>query len=108
MSKVSTKSGRQSAAEANKIYPLTTDKKLFFNRLWIYPAKAIASNKLTANTGDIYVGERTDGDIDCTPDKLTNADLPLLIELPQGETKQLCDVIFQADNAGDGVFYKFW
>ena len=108
MSKVFTKSGFKAAPEANKIFALSDSAKEMFNRLWIWPAKAISGGKRTANTGDIYVGERSEGSADCTPDVLTTGDLAYLIELPVGETKALRDVIFQADNAADGVYFKYW
>lgn len=109
MSKIFTKSGFKPAPEANKIFALTNDSKLLFNRLWLWPASGVTTGgKRVANVGDIYVGERTEGSSDCTPDKLTTDDLPLPIELPEGETKMLRDVIVQADNALDGVYYKYW
>lgn len=108
MSKVSTKSGFITAAEANKITPITNSKTDAFNRLWLWPSKApTAGGKRTSNVGDVYVGERTDGG-DYTPDVLGKDDMPMLIELPVGETKLLRDVIFQSDTAGDGLLFKFW
>lgn len=107
MSKTTTKSGSKYAVEANVITPLTSDGKLVFNKLFIWPASAITAKKRVANVGDIYIGERT-SDEDVTPDVLTPADLAFKIQLPDGETKLLRDVIFQADNAGDGVYYKYW
>lgn len=107
MSKTFTRSGLAIAAEANKLTPISNSKSDTFNRLWIWPAKGIVSFKRVANTGDIYIGERTE-DQDVTTDVMASGDLPMLIELPQGEQKLLRDVIFQADNAGDGVFFKYW
>ncbi len=109
MSKVFTQSGFKAVPEANKIFTLCDSKNETFNRLWLWPARAItAAGKRTLNTGDIYVGERMEGSADCTPDVLATGDLPILIELPQGETKRLRDVIVQADTAGDGLFFKYW
>jgi hypothetical protein len=107
MSKVFTKSGFMAAAEANKITPISNDKLAVFNRLWIWTASVITDGKRVANVGDIYIGERTESG-DCTPDVLTKDDLAFLIELPLGETKLLRDVLFQADNIGDGVYFKYW
>jgi len=81
MSKVTTKSGFKAVPEANKIFTLSDSIKEVFNRLWIWPASAMpASGKRTANAGDIYIGERSDGSADCTPDVLATGDLPLLID----------------------------
>ena len=106
--KTETKAGTAVASEANKIYALTNDKKLSFNRLWIWPAAAMtAGGKRTANAGNVYIGERTSSG-DHTPDQLATGDAPILIELPQGETKLVSEVIFQADTASDGVYFKYW
>ncbi len=108
MSKVFTQSGFRATREANKITSLSDSKSETFNRLWLWPASAVTSGgKLTANAGDVYVGERTDSG-DVTPDKLGTDDLSFLIQLPEGQTKLLRDVIVQADNSGDGVFFKYW
>lgn len=107
MSKVFTKSGFMASTQANVLTPLTNDGKLYFNKLFVWPASAITGNKRVVNVGDIYIGEKTE-DADCTPDVLTPADLAFEIRLPDGETKLLRDVFFQADNAGDGVYFKYW
>jgi hypothetical protein len=107
MSKIFTKSGFARAIEAGKIYPLTNSGNEMFNRLWLWPASGITAGKRTLNDGNLYIGERTESG-DVTPDEMIPGDLPMLIELPQGETKQLRDVIFQADTAGDGLFFKYW
>lgn len=108
MSKITTKSGFVASREANKITSLCDNSKENFNTLWIWPASAMpATGKRTLNVGDIYIGEKTDSG-SFTPDVLTKDDLAFQIKLPEGETKLLRDVIFQADSAGDGVFFKYW
>lgn len=107
MSKTFTKSGFIASKEANVMTSLTNDRKLMFNTLWIWPASAITAGKRVDNVGDIYIGERTE-DADVTPDVLLKDDLAFQIKLPEGQFKQLCDVIFQADSAGDGVYFKYW
>ena len=102
-----TKADIKIAPEANKIFALTEDRKASFNRIWIWPASGITDGKRVANAGDIYIGERTEGG-DFTPDVITTSDLAFLIQLPEGQKKLLRDVIFQADNSGDGVFFKYW
>ena len=103
-----TKSDTVFAPEANKIFRLSDSKDATFNRLWLWPCKAIdATGKRTLNTGSVYIGEQTDSK-DVTPDELASGDLPFPIQLPDGMTKQLRDVLIQADNAGDGVYFKYW
>lgn len=108
--RIPTQSGFYAAPEANKIFSLKLDGvDVEFNRLWLYPASGIngATDKLVANAGDVYLGEKTaSGSV--TPDRLGNGDGPILIELPQGRTGKLSDIIFQADNAGDGFWFKLW
>lgn len=110
MSKILTQSGFYAVPEANKIFSFKLDGiDQEFNRLWIYPASQVDNNsgKLVANQGDIWIGERTASG-DMTPDRLGSGDPPILIELPQGRTKKLSEIILQADNANDGVWFKFW
>jgi hypothetical protein len=105
--KTATQSGIYLLQNANAIERISDSHKLSFNKLWLYPAKAVAGGLLTPNTGNINVGERTESG-DVTPDVLQVGDLPMVIELPQGETKLLRDVLIQGANAGDGVWFKFW
>ena len=108
--RIPTQSGFYAVPEANKIFSIQLDGVDHeFNRLWIYPASAVDHNagKLTANVGDVYIGEKTaSGNV--TPDKLAFGDPPILIELPQGRSRKLSEIILQADNANDGVWLKFW
>lgn len=112
MSKIVTQSGFYATKQANKIESIAADSKVEFNKLWLWPASGISAavgSKGTRipNVGNIYIGERTDSE-DVTPDVVATGDLPMVIELPQGENKMLRDVLIQADNLGDGVYYKFW
>lgn len=116
MSKISTRSGFVTAKEANKIFSLSDDGdgNVLVSRLWVYPASAVDSvtKKLTVNQGVVYMGEKTDSG-DVTPDVLqpgTDATeiQPTEYDLPVGREKRLKDFIFQADNANDGVWFKYW
>lgn len=116
MSKLSTRSGFVIAPEANKIFSLSDngDGDVLVARLWVYPASAVAADtgKLTVNAGVIYFGEVTDSG-KVTPDPIQPGTDPTEIqptefELPVGREKRLKDFIFQADNANDGLWLKYW
>jgi len=93
-------------AAANVIEALSDDPKRTFSKLWIYPALGHAAGKLALNVGDVYVGKRGAGP-KVTPDKLASADLPLVFELQPGQSLKLEDILLQADNAADGVFFCY-
>lgn len=59
-------------ANSGDIEPVTTDPNLFFQKLWIYPAKGVtaATGVLTANGAAVYCG-KTGGAVSFTPDALT-------------------------------------
>lgn len=42
----------------NVVQQLTTDLSIYFQKLWVYPGKAIAAGLLTANGGNVEVGDR--------------------------------------------------
>src|SRR4051812_20491869 len=98
MSKITTRSGFFAAPEANKVFSIADRKNrdAVFNRLWIYPASGVnkATSKLVANAGNAWIGERTDSG-EVTPDLMELDSSPLLIELPQGQSKKIDDVLFQ-------------
>lgn len=83
-----------------------------FNKLWIYPASGLTAaasgngSILTVNSATVYIGERGDGPDVCV-DILQPGDLPIKIELPQGEEKLIEDVLIYGTN-GDGVWFKWW
>lgn len=110
MSTIKTISGFYGTKNANEIERISDNPKAVFHKLFLYPCKGVnsANGKLNANAGNVYIGERTEGESDVTPDLLQSADLPIVIELPQGKNKLLRDVLIQADNAGDGVYFKGW
>lgn len=84
------------------IEAITTNDNLFFQKLWLYPAKAVAAGVLTANTGSIYVGKSAT----YLPDVLAVGDLPLKIELPLGQKMKLALIRIKGA-IGDGVFYSY-
>jgi hypothetical protein len=115
MSTIKTQSGVYQIQNANSMERISDNQKIVFNKLWLYPAKGVAKSGdasglspglLILNGAGIFVGEHMDG-ADATPDALNINDLPLKIELPQGESKLLRDVLIQGA-AGDGVFFKYW
>jgi len=110
MSAIKTLSGIYTTRAANQVERISDSQKEVFNKMVIYPGKAIDANtrKITANVGAVYVGERTEGEGDMTPDTLASADLPIIIQLPQGREKLVRDVLVQSDNAGDGIVFKYW
>lgn len=92
-------------ATAN-VEALTDDATLFFQKLWIYPAKAAVAGVLTANGADIRVGKSGGAATQYLPDLLTPSDLPISYELPLGQKMALSQVILKG-TAGDGVFYSY-
>lgn len=99
--------GFKTCIAANTIEDLSDNPKLTFTKLWLYPAKSKDnSGKLVANVGNIYIGKRGAGDV-VTPDLMDNAAGATLIQLEPHQTLRLCDVIIQADNAEDGVFFSY-
>ena len=42
---------------SNDIEAISTNENLYFQKLWIYPAKAVANGVLTANGAAVYVGK---------------------------------------------------
>lgn len=84
-------------------------KDIFFQKLWLYPAKAIAAGgKLTANVGDVYLGKSgADAATPCTPDKLQPTDVNgMVYQLPAGQKMRLAQIIIQGA-IGDGVFFSY-
>lgn len=77
-----------------------------FQKLWLYPAKAVAAGILTANAGNVSVGKSGSAATKYTPDLLQPTDLPIKYELPLGQKMKLSQVILQGA-AGDGVYYQF-
>ena len=117
MKRITTLSTVYLIKNADSVEQVTTDKNILFNKLWIYPGKGIAKSgdasglapgKIIPNTEDVYVGERCNGSLEMTPDLLVLDSSPILIELPQGESKFLREVLVQSSNAGNGVVLKFW
>lgn len=113
MSRIITKQGFKVIVAANTVEQLTDDQRIEFNKIWIYPGQRPQNQAglLTMNAGIVYVGEQGGGD-KMTPDPLqpgTTPDeiIPVKIELPEGRTKRLSDIIVQGA-ALDGVFYKYW
>jgi hypothetical protein len=116
MSKVTTQSDVYIIQNADTMEPISDNKKIIFNKLWVYPGKGIAKEgdgsglaigRIIPNTEDIYLGEKAAGE-KFTPDKISLDDPPILIELPQGETKLLSEILVQSPTAGNGVVIKFW
>lgn len=54
-------------------------------------------NKTTANTGDVYVGNRN------AQNQVLSAGQSLSLEVYPGEELRLCDIFIDAANSGDGV-----
>jgi hypothetical protein len=44
-------------ANSNDVEQVVTDNNIYFQKLWIYPGKGVATGKLTANGANIYVGK---------------------------------------------------
>ena len=108
MSKQVTQFGQYAIQAANTVEQIALHKKrVYFNKLWLYPASGMSAGLLTANVGDVYIGEKGDGP-NVTPDILQSGDPPIKIELPQGEEKLLEEVLIQGANVGDGVWFKYW
>lgn len=92
------------------VEPLSTSRNVYFQKLWLYPGKAIASNALTLNTNAIKIGKRGNNlagnSTTVVTDTLNPTDLPLMIQLPLGQKMSLNDVLISG-TAGDGVFFCF-
>lgn len=60
-------------ANTGDIEAVTADPNLYFQKLWIYPGKAVSSStgQLTANGAAVYLG-KTGAKASFTPDSLTN------------------------------------
>jgi hypothetical protein len=102
---ISSKKGFLILKQNNVITPLTEDTKDKFNKLWLYPASGNIGGIIQVNTQSIYVGLRGPGG-DVTPDLINAGDLPLKIELPDGQTMHLNEVIAQG-TTGDGIFFCY-
>lgn len=85
---------------------LTVDETLFFQKLWVYPGKAVVAGVITANGADIRVGKSGTAATQYLPDVLAAGDLPLKIELPLGQKMKLSQILIKG-TAGDGVFYSY-
>jgi len=59
-------------ANTGDIEQVTTDNNIYFQKLWIYPAKGVtaATGVLTANAGSVYCGKSGPA-VSFTPDALT-------------------------------------
>ena len=89
-------------------YPCGAQRTATGSKIWIYPAKAVANNKLTANGAAIYVGKDASGIQQVCTDPLNPGDNPILYKIPLDEEGRqrrmlLRDVIITG-TAGDGVF----
>lgn len=80
--------------------------KAFWQKLWLYPAKALAAGVLTANSAVVNVGKSGSLAPQCVPDPLNPTDLPMIYQLPLGQKMALEQVILKG-SVGDGVFYSF-
>lgn len=83
---------------------LTADATKLFQKIRLYPAKAVATGVLTANGNDVYLGRSAT----YLPDKRQPADVdyPVEYELQLGQKMQLAQVHVRG-KAGDGVFYSY-
>lgn len=91
--------------ESNVITDLTSDQKLEFTKLWLYPASGASGGLVVANFNNIYVGTRGEGE-PMTCDLVTPTDPPLSIILGDGQFMRLSNVIVRGVS-GDGFFFKF-
>lgn len=104
MKEMSATEGIYNIAVTNAIEPITTDPTLLFQRIALYPAKAVVNGILTPNTGDIYLGRS----LIYLPDKRVPADVdyPVIYELPLGAKMRLADIRIKG-TLGDGVLFSF-
>jgi len=70
MPEVISQEGLFTLAKTGDIEQLTTNNNIYFQKLWLYPGKAVASGKLTANAAAIYCG-KTGPAFSFTPGQLT-------------------------------------
>lgn len=82
-------------------------KDKYFQKLWLYPGKAVVNGKLTANAQNIFLGKSgAAAATPYTPDQVAPTDLWIIYELPLGQKMALSQVIIQG-KAGDGVFFSY-
>ena len=96
----------------NDIEQIAAASAAFFQKLWLYPAKAVTAGTgiLTANVGNVSLGKSgaaAAGKQQYCPDLLTPANINgMSYELPLGQ-KMLLSQIIITGTAGDGVFYSY-
>lgn len=90
------------------IEPLTADPTKYFQKLWIYPGKAVngATGALTANVAAVRVGKSGAAATKYLPDVLNPTDLPLKYEVPLGQKMRLAQVLVSG-TVGDGVMFSY-
>jgi hypothetical protein len=89
------------AAAANAAYPVQSVNPIRFRSAAVLGVKSFsASGKPTANTGDVFLGVTRNR----IPIKV-EAGKFIVIEAPIGDTYDLRDFYFTADNAGDGLAF---
>lgn len=95
------------------IEAITADLTLFFQKLWIYPAKSVGTagtlGILTPNTNAINLGKSgttANPLVQYLPDVLNTTDGPIAYELPLGQKMALAQIIVKG-TAGDGVYFQF-
>lgn len=93
------------------IEPVGFETDFFFQKLWLYPYKAVGSGatggEMTPNGANIRLGKSgLGGGTVYLPDILAPNDLPIVYEMPLGQKMALRNVLIKG-TVGDGVFYQF-
>lgn len=96
--------------QASNTNEAITANEVFFQQVWLYPAKAAVAGVMTANGAIIYLGLSglAAGTTPYLPDKRAAADTdyPVVYAVPLGMKMALSQVIVRG-TAGDGVFYRY-